>query len=73
MHGSCHGTFSGVSLVTGSLNFARTSFLAKIQNPFSVDDIPTDILNDFQSLLDDPEDVPDDRGDGKSFRKRSCS
>ena len=39
-------------------------FLAKVPNPFSVDDIPVDILNDFQSLLDDPEDVPADRGDG---------
>ena len=26
-------------------------FLAKVQNLFSVDDIPADILNDFQSLL----------------------
>ncbi|CAE7248400.1 unnamed protein product [Symbiodinium sp. CCMP2592] len=38
----------------------------EVQNPFSVDDIPVDILNDFQSLLDDPEDVPADRGDGVS-------
>ncbi|CAE7535096.1 unnamed protein product, partial [Symbiodinium sp. CCMP2592] len=46
--------------------YLRQRKYGKVQNPFSVDDIPVDILNDFQSLLDDPEDVPADRGDGVS-------